>query len=66
MISVFKNYDPEDFFMVIFKHLVESKGLNSLIYEPLYSQKLKINTKKDDFLQQLMMDKYLSADKEER
>ena len=66
MISVFKNYDPEDFFMVIFKHLVESQGLNSLIYEPLYSQKLKINTKKDDFLQQLMMDKYLSADKEER
>lgn len=66
MITGFQIYDPEDFFMVIFRHLVESKGLNSLIYEPLYSQKLKINTKRDDFLQQLMMDKYESADQQER
>ncbi len=63
MVSAFQIYEPEDNFMVIFKHLVESKGLNSLIYEPLYSQKLKINTKRDDFLQQLMMEKYENEDK---
>lgn len=48
--------------MLIFKHLVEAKGLNALIYKPLYLSKLMINKKRDIFLKAYMLEIYKTSD----
>ena len=50
--------DVESHFILYFKHLVESKGLNSLLSKALFEQKKKIWEKNDEFIFGLMQHIY--------
>lgn len=50
MVSTFKVYDIENHFILIFRHLVESYGLNSLVSLSKYEIQRKIKAKTDTFL----------------
>lgn len=58
MVNNYQIYDVESDFILLFKHLVESKGLNSLLQYTRYEQKKKVWMRIDEFLKELMIEIY--------
>jgi hypothetical protein len=61
MITNYDICDVESNLILYFKHLVESKGLNSLLSKTLFEQKKKIWEKNDEFIFGLMQHIYDNA-----
>ena len=66
MVTAYQIFDVESDFILLFKHLVESKGLNSLLQSTRYELKKKIWIKSDDFLKDLMIDIYETSNEEKK
>ena len=50
MVTLYKVFDVESHFLLIFKHLVESKGLNSLVSFARYDLEKRMWNRVDNFL----------------
>ena len=61
MVSIYKILDIENNFILLFKHLIESKGLNSVVSITRYEQEKILRNKVDDYLQHLVKEIYKSA-----
>jgi len=66
VVAMTNNYNVESSFLLIFKHLVESKGLNAVIEKTRYKENKKIWRKNDDFLSSLLIQMYKNADERKR
>lgn len=66
MIFHYDVYDVENYFNIIFKHLVESKGLNSLLSFTRYETDKNFWRRNDDFLTELICQIYEESTQEEK
>ena len=66
MVTNYQIYDVESDFILLFKHLVESKGLNSLLQYTRYEQKKKVWMRIDEFLKELMIEIYETSLEEKK
>jgi hypothetical protein len=57
----FKIYESDNMFILLFKHLLESKGLNSLISSTRYEQVKNRRGRIDDFILELLQEIYMNA-----
>lgn len=57
----FKIYESDNMFILLFKHLLESKGLNSLISSARYEQVKNRRGRIDDFILELLQEIYMNA-----
>lgn len=62
MLTNYKIYDTDNYFMLFFKHFLQSRGLKALAGSTENWQRLKIADKSDQFLESFMMQIYDSAD----
>lgn len=58
LVFIHKIYNVDNLFMIIFKHLVQSKGLNSILSVSRYAEKKNSWQKNDDFLQMIICSIY--------
>ena len=66
MVTLYKVFDVENPFMLIFKHVVESKGLNSLVSFVKYETEKKKWQKVDSFLIEFLTNLYHEAEAEQK
>ena len=66
MVTLYKVFDVENPFILIFKHVVESKGLNSLVSFVRYDMEKKKWHKVDSFLMGFLASIYNAAESEQK
>ena len=66
MVLLYKVYDIENYFILLFKHLVESEGLNSLISLTKYELEKKHRSKVDRFILEFVTGIYQNASSDDR
>ena len=66
MVSAYRILDTESNFILLFKHLLESKGLNSLVSITRYGQQKLFREKVDSYFQNLIRKIYTTASEEQQ